>query len=91
MSTVSIAPMSLPRTPSGGRVTQMKVIVSEWTKFRSLRSTRYTLLVTAGLTIGLALAAAMLVVAQWGTMTAIDKATFQPLNVNSWAQTSASW
>ncbi len=82
MSTVSIAPMSLPRTPSGGRVTQMRVIVSEWTKFRSLRSTRYTLLVTVGLTIGLALAAAMLVVSQWGTMTAIDKATFQPLNVS---------
>ena len=82
MSTVSIAPMSLPRSPSGGRVTQTRVIVSEWTKFRSLRSTRYTLLATVGLTVGLALAAAMLVVSQWGTMTAVDKATFQPLNVS---------
>ncbi len=82
MSTVSIAPISLPRTPSGGRVTQMRVILSEWTKFRSLRSTRYTLLATVGLTVGLALAAAILVVTQWGTMTAADKATFQPLNVS---------
>jgi ABC-2 type transport system permease protein len=82
MSSVSIAPMSLPRTPSGGRVTQMRVILSEWTKFRSLRSTRYTLLATVGLTVGLALAAAILVVSQWGTMTAANKATFQPLNVS---------
>ncbi|HEY6471016.1 MAG TPA: hypothetical protein VI434_14760 [Candidatus Dormibacteraeota bacterium] len=74
--------MSLPRTPSGGRVTQLRVIASEWTKFRSLRSTRYTLLATVGLTMGLALAAAILVVTQWGTMTAANKATFQPLNVS---------
>jgi hypothetical protein len=63
-------------------VTQLRVIVSEWTKFRSLRSTRYTLLATAGLTVGLALAAAILVVTQWGTMNAADKAAFQPLNVS---------
>jgi ABC-2 type transport system permease protein len=82
MSTVTIAPISLPRTPSGGRVTQLRVVRSEWTKFRSVRSTRYTLLATVGLTVGLALAAAILVVSQWGTMTAADKAAFQPLNVS---------
>ena len=82
MSSASIAPMSLPRTPGGGRVTQLRVIVSEWTKFRSLRSTRYTLLATVGFTVGLALAAAILVVTQWGTMTPANKATFQPLNVS---------
>lgn len=82
MSTVSITPMSLPRTPSGGRVSQLRVVLSEWTKFRSLRSTRYTLLATVGLTVGLALAAAILVVSQRGTMTAASKATFQPLNVS---------
>jgi ABC-2 type transport system permease protein len=82
MSSAVIAPMNLPRTPSGGRVTQLRVIVAEWTKVRSLRSTRYTLLATAGLTVGLALAAAILVVTQWGTMNAADKATFQPLNVS---------
>lgn len=82
MSSASIAPMTLPRTPSGGHVTQLRVIVSEWTKFRSLRSTRYTLLATVGLTVGLALAAAILVVSQRGTMTAASKATFQPLNVS---------
>jgi hypothetical protein len=60
----------------------MRVILSEWTKFRSLRSTRYTLLATVGLTVGLALTAAVLVVSQWGTMTAANKATFEPLNVS---------
>lgn len=82
MSSASLAPMSLPRTPGGGRVTQFRVIVSEWTKFRSLRSTRYTLLATVGFTVGLALAAAILVVTQWSTMTPANKATFQPLNVS---------
>lgn len=82
MSSISIPPMSLPRTPSGGHVTQIRVIRSEWTKFRSLRSTRYTLLATVGLTVGLALMAAILVVAQWGTMSAASRATFQPLNVS---------
>jgi ABC-2 type transport system permease protein len=82
MSSASITPMSLPRTPSAGRATQVRVIVSEWTKFRSLRSTRYTLLATVGFTVGLALAAAILVAAQWGTMTTVSKATFQPLSVS---------
>jgi len=82
MSSIAIAPMSLPRTPSSGAVTQWRVILSEWTKFRSLRSTRYTLLATVGLTVGLALAAAVLVVSQWSTMTATNRATFQPLNVS---------
>ncbi|HVC05228.1 MAG TPA: hypothetical protein VND88_11195 [Candidatus Acidoferrales bacterium] len=63
-------------------MTQLRVIVSEWTKFRSLRSTRYTLLATVGLTVGLALAAAVLVATQWATMTPANKATFQPLNVS---------
>jgi ABC-2 type transport system permease protein len=35
------------------RVTHSRVLLSEWTKFRSLRSTLYTLLVAVGLQIGL--------------------------------------
>jgi ABC-2 type transport system permease protein len=82
MSTVSTAPIVLPRTRSGGRVTQWRVILSEWSKVWSLRSTRYTLLTTVVLTVGLALAAAVAVVSQWDTMTAADKATFEPLQVS---------
>jgi ABC-2 type transport system permease protein len=80
MSTVATAPIILPRTRGGGHVTQLRVILSEWSKFRSLRSTRYTLLTTVVL-VGMSLAAAVAVIAQWGTMTAADKATFDPLNV----------
>jgi len=35
------------------RVTQLRVALSEWTKFRSLRSTQYTLLLAVVLLIGL--------------------------------------
>jgi len=63
-------------------VTQWRVILSEWSKFRSLRSTRYTLLTTVALTVGLALAAAVAVLTQWSTTTAADKATFEPLQVS---------
>jgi hypothetical protein len=82
MSTVTIASVILPRTRSGGRVTQLRVILSEWSKFRSLRSTRYALLTTVVLTVGLAMAAAVAVLAQWHTMTAVDRASFAPLNVS---------
>ena len=36
---------AVPRLDSTGRVTQARVIVSEWTKLHSLRSTRWSLLV----------------------------------------------
>ena len=42
----------LPREPHTGRVTQARVALSEWTKLRSLRSTRWSLLAAIVLTIG---------------------------------------
>jgi len=52
------ASVTTPRTASvdrgtGLRVTQLRVVRSEWTKFRSLRSTLYTLLLGVVLMIGL--------------------------------------
>ena len=44
-----------------GRVTQARVVLSEWTKFRSLRSTRYTLLAGVGATIVFAIIPALFV------------------------------
>jgi ABC-2 type transport system permease protein len=82
MSFVTTAPIILPSTRSDGRVSQMRVILSEWTKFRSLRSTRYALLAAVVLTVGLALVAAEGVLAQWSGMTAADRATFEPLKVS---------
>jgi hypothetical protein len=72
--------INLPRaTVGGGRVTQARVALSEWTKLRSLRSTIYTLLITAILTIGFGIIAAAITASRWGSMTAADKASFDPL------------
>jgi len=65
-----------------GRVTQARVLRSEWTKLYSLRSTRYALLVTAVLTVGLGLIASAITVSRWSTMSLADKATFDPLNTS---------
>lgn len=54
--TAILAPARASATVSRGRqmrVTQSRVLLSEWTKFRSLRSTVYTLLVAVVLMIGL--------------------------------------
>ena len=49
MSAVSEA-QRLPRLPHTGRVTQLRVAVSEWTKLRSLRSTLWSLFAAVLLT-----------------------------------------
>jgi hypothetical protein len=45
---------ALPRLAHTGRVTQARLILSEWTKLRSVRSTLWSLLVAVVFTIGLA-------------------------------------
>jgi ABC-2 type transport system permease protein len=71
-----------PRTTFRGRLTQPRVFLSEWTKLRSLRSTRYALLVTAALTIGFGMLAALANVSRWSSMTATEKARFDPLSTS---------
>jgi ABC-type transport system involved in multi-copper enzyme maturation permease subunit len=58
------------------------VFRSEWTKLYSLRSTRYALLATVILSIGLGVLASALTVSRWATMSAADKASFNPLNTS---------
>ncbi|MEA2144686.1 MAG: type transport system permease protein [Solirubrobacteraceae bacterium] len=70
----------LSRPPA--RVTQARIFHSEWTKLYSLRSTRWALLATAAMTIGFGLLASAVTVSRWSTMSAIDKATFEPLNTS---------
>ena len=65
-----------------GRVTQARVFLSEWTKLRSLRSTRYALLVTVVLTIGFGIIASAATASRWSSMSASDKATFNPLSTS---------
>jgi ABC-2 type transport system permease protein len=71
-----------PRATVRGRLTQPRVFLSEWTKLRSLRSTRYSLLVTAALTIGFGMLAAVATVSRWSSMTAIERARFDPLSTS---------
>jgi hypothetical protein len=60
----------------------MRVIISEWTKLRSLRSTRYSLFAAALLTIGVAALACAVVAHHWAQMSAQDRLEFHPLEVN---------
>ncbi len=65
-----------------GRVTQLGVFRSEWTKLYSLRSTRYALLATALFTIGFGIIASAANVSRWSSMSAAAKATFDPLSTS---------
>jgi hypothetical protein len=59
-------------------VTQQRVILSEWTKFHSLRSTKVVLAVAAVLTVGFAAIVGAVVAAQWDTLDPISRAKFTP-------------
>ncbi len=61
------------------RVTQARVLLSEWTKFRSLRSTVYTFAVGIAATIAFAIIPAVINAVRWPTMSLQDKLAFNPL------------
>jgi ABC-2 type transport system permease protein len=63
-------------------VTQARVIHSEWTKLRSLRSTRWSLFVATVLTIGFPILASAVVSAHWGHRSPSDRAHFHALDVS---------
>jgi ABC-type transport system involved in multi-copper enzyme maturation permease subunit len=73
--------ISLPALAAPGRVTQARVVRSEWTKLFSLRSTRWSLLVAVLLTIGLPLLFAALTSSHWGSMSPHDRADRHPLDI----------
>lgn len=64
------------------KVTQMRVLVSEWTKFRSLRSTLWTLLVAVVLMIGLGALFSGVAAGQWDKISAADRAVFDPIAIS---------
>jgi len=81
MSTITALP--IPRTRiHTGRVTQMRVALSEWTKLRTVRSTRYSLLAAVAMTIGFAVIPALVNANRWNTMSTLDKAGFNPLETS---------
>src|SRR3954468_11465470 len=80
---MSTVPTSVaPRLPHTGKVTQTRVFLSEWTKLRSVRSTRWSFLVAVGFTIGIAALACAVVAHHWPHMSASEQATFNPLDPN---------
>ena len=70
-----------PEWTSRLRVTQPRVILSEWTKLRSLRSTRWSMLVAILLAIALPLLGATITGAHWSHMSASDRAGRHPLDI----------
>ncbi len=78
----TIAPeLALPRLDKVGKVTQARVIVSEWTKLHSLRSTRWSLLIAIVLTIGLPVLFAAVTASHWSHMRPGERANRHPLDI----------
>ena len=71
----------LPKLPDGIRVTQIRVVFSEWTKLHSLRSTRWSLFAAVLLTIALPVIFAFATTSHWGSMSPRDRADRHPLDI----------
>ena len=72
---------SLPRLAHTGKVTQARVILSEWTKLRSLRSTLWSLFVAVLFTIGLPCLFGAVTSSHWGSMSPHEQADRHPLDI----------
>jgi ABC-2 type transport system permease protein len=71
----------IPRLAHTGRVTQLRVAVSEWTKLRSLRSTLWSLFAAVLLTILLPVLFAAITSSHWGSMSPPERADRHPLDI----------
>jgi ABC-2 type transport system permease protein len=80
MSTLSNL-QQYPRTAHIGRVTQARVVFSEWTKLHSLRSTRWSLGVGVLLTIALPVLFSAVTSSHWGSMSPHERADRHPLDI----------
>jgi hypothetical protein len=83
MSTLTVPAPSAGRTTTTVLgVSQLRVLRSEWTKFRSLRSTIWTLTIAVVLTIGMGALFTGVSASQWSQYSPADKATFDPIGVS---------
>ncbi len=81
MTTTGAPPV--PAAPQAtGRVTQLGVLRSEWTKLWSLRSTRWTLLVAVVAMVGIGIIISAVQMSHWSQMSAGDRASFNPVDVS---------
>ena len=76
MSALSLA--AAPR----GRVTQLNVLRSEWTKLWSLRSPRWSLLAAVVAMVGLGPLIAAVQISRWAQLDPHDRATFDSINLS---------
>jgi ABC-2 type transport system permease protein len=77
----SAAHAAVPPLSFKGRVTQWRVVRSEWTKLYSLRSTRWSLGAAVVLTIGFSCLFAAILSSRWGHMSPDERAGHHPLDV----------
>jgi hypothetical protein len=75
---MSAIPAALPAQ----RVTQRRVALSEWTKLRSVRSTRWSLLATLLLIIGIGILACTVFESRWPHLSAAERHDFHPLRAS---------
>ena len=81
MSTVLVPPAAAaPSRPL--KVTQGRVLRSEFTKFRSLRSTSWTLLVAVAAMVGIGALFAAVNASQYHTFSAASRASFDPIGTS---------
>jgi hypothetical protein len=71
----------LPRLETTGRVAFHRVLLSEWTKLRSVRSTKWSLAAGFLLTIAFPLVFAFVTHSHWGSMSPSDRAGRHPLDI----------
>jgi ABC-2 type transport system permease protein len=64
------------------RVTQRRVLLSEWIKFRSLRSSVWTLLTAVVLSIGIGALFSAVSASQYHTFSPADRASFSPISTS---------
>jgi ABC-2 type transport system permease protein len=88
MSAVRTPTVTIPAVPDRGtagpalKVTQGRVLRSEFTKFRSLRSTAYTLLTAVVLMIGIGTLFSAVTASQYHTFSAAERASFNPVTTS---------
>lgn len=79
MSTATTSSTALrPRTSPQKKVTQARVVLSEWTKLRSLRSTIFSMLAAVVFIVGLSILVPSVTVAHWPPHNPREAAGFDP-------------
>src|SRR6476660_7344573 len=78
MSTATGSSALRPQTTAVKKVTQARVVLSEWTKLRSLRSTGFSLLAAVVFILGIAVLVPSVIVAHWPPPDARGAAGFDP-------------